>query len=207
MIQLIEDSGLSTESKLAMLERRLKVGELETPKEYVEPIGNAEYPKSEYMRAIAEKYYGPYSWIIISSNEIYNNGILIAEKVHGRLTWKEEGTIFSGDMIAAHQIQYTKDDKTKLSDIGNDIKSANTDCWKKALNFHLHICNDIYRWQNPFLSNNHSLVLEYKKYLENLGDRKLMDKYLDYFNVPMKITAKSISRYIQELKLITNRKG
>ena len=45
-----------------------------------------------------------------------------------------------------------KDDPTRLSDLGGDVKASNTDAWKKALNFYLNICDDVYRWQSPELT-------------------------------------------------------
>ena len=37
--------------------------------------------------------------------------------------------------------------------IGNDIKSANTDCMKKAFNMYLDIANDVYRNEDPTLDD------------------------------------------------------
>jgi len=129
------------------------VSNLPTPPEYIEEDyqGN-EYPKSEYMRAIAQKYYNIISWEIIDKNIVMGPDSKPAwYVVHGRLQWMEgDDIVHVGDMVAAHRIQYTKNGD--FLDLGNDIKAANTDCWKKALNFHLNICDDIYRWQDPELT-------------------------------------------------------
>ena len=49
-------------------------------------------------------------------------------------------------MVAAHRIQ-KKRGTNEFVDIGNDIKSSNTDCIKKAFNFYLNIADDVYRNQ------------------------------------------------------------
>ena len=66
--------------------------------------------------------------------------------VHGRLKWYDEGIWRTGDMVAAHRIQ-TKRGTGDFVDIGNDIKAANTDCMKKAMNMYLNIADDVYRNQ------------------------------------------------------------
>jgi hypothetical protein len=55
-------------------------------------------------------------------------------------------------MVAAHRIQ-TKRGTDEFVDIGNDIKSANTDCMKKALNVYLDIAADVYRSEDPTLDD------------------------------------------------------
>ena len=49
-------------------------------------------------------------------------------------------------MCAAHRIQ-KKRGTDEFVDIGNDVKASNTDCIKKAFNFYLNICDDVYRNQ------------------------------------------------------------
>ena len=49
-------------------------------------------------------------------------------------------------MTAAHRIQ-KKRGTQEYVDLGNDIKSANTDCMKKAFNMYMNIADDVYRNQ------------------------------------------------------------
>ena len=49
-------------------------------------------------------------------------------------------------MTAAHRIQKKKG-SSEYVDLGNDIKSANTDCMKKAFNMYMNIADDVYRNQ------------------------------------------------------------
>ena len=49
-------------------------------------------------------------------------------------------------MTAAHRVQ-KKRGTNEFVDIGNDVKSANTDCMKKAFNMYMNIADDVYRNQ------------------------------------------------------------
>ena len=64
--------------------------------------------------------------------------------MHGRLRWYDNGIWREGDAVAAHRIQ-KKRGSDEFVDIGNDIKAANTDAIKKALNMFLNIADDVYR--------------------------------------------------------------
>ena len=91
--------------------------------------------------------------------------------VTGKLTWDYsyigmEHIKREGMMAAAHAVQYLNDKENKakktdnLSDLGNDVKSANTDTWKKALNFYLNIGDDIYQWAYPELSEDQKKTMK-----------------------------------------------
>jgi len=129
---------------------------LETPKDYIKRIEatGVEYPKGEYMRSLQNKYFPTSSWTI-EEKPIFNANKLVAWVVTGKLDW-DYGYIGlpdihrTGMMAAAHQVNYKKNGD--LLDLGNDVKAANTDTWKKALNFYLDICDDVYRWMTPELS-------------------------------------------------------
>ena len=94
------------------------------------------------MREIADKEYAGWSWEIVKTENLGS----AAYVVHGRLKWYDEGIWRTGDMVAAHRIQ-TKRGTGDFVDIGNDIKAANTDCMKKAMNMYLNIADDVYRNQ------------------------------------------------------------
>lgn len=169
----------------------LVVSRLRTPKEYIEERQGIEYPKAEYMRSVARKYYGHTKWEILKYDHVYDHrSRLVAITVHGRLTWWEDSKELTGDMVASHRVQYVKDKETqeetdKLSDLGNDTKAANTDCWKKALNFYLNICDDVYRWEDPLISENeHKELMNLITQIEDDKKRKEREKLL---NIPYRI--------------------
>lgn len=143
------------------------VSEIKTPIEFIEKKLDIDYVKADYMRLIATKYYPGWSWtqdgqpkikFISEGTELYPPQSFIMVK--GTLSWEEFGVARVGGMSAAHQMKFTRrPSKGKgpleawiLVDPGNDIKSANTDCLKKALNLYLNICDDVYRFLGPELT-------------------------------------------------------
>ena len=49
-----------------------------------------------------------------------------------------------GDVTASHRVQKSTKTNAYL-DIGNDVKAANTDAIKKAMNMYLNIADDVYK--------------------------------------------------------------
>ena len=117
-----------------------KVSMEDTPKTYVKKKMGMDYVEISYMKSIADKYYPGWSWTIIST-EMLGSEVFM---VHGRLKWFEGGIWREGDMTAAHRIMKLRD-KEGFVDVGNDIKSANTDAMKKAFNMYMNIADDVYR--------------------------------------------------------------
>jgi hypothetical protein len=64
-------------------------------------------------------------------------------------------------MVAAHRIQKGRESGTFV-DVGNDIKSANTDCMKKAFNMYMNIADDVYRNQVVDLDENDKMMINEK---------------------------------------------
>ena len=118
------------------------VSNISTPKPFVKKKMGLDYVEYSYMREVADKEYPGWGWTIIKTETLGSEAYV----VHGRLKWYDEGIWREGDMTAAHRIQ-KKRGTDEFVDIGNDIKSANTDCIKKAFNFYLNIADDVYRNQ------------------------------------------------------------
>jgi hypothetical protein len=124
--------------------------------------------------------------------------------VHGRLKWFEGGIWRKGDMTAAHRIQKKRGSDTFV-DVGNDIKSANTDCMKKAFNMYLNIADDVYR--NRVLDT--SLTDEDKEYIyaecEGLDDtmKEKISSSIENGEVEKNDIGKVIAR-IKQLKETNN---
>ena len=106
-----------------------KVSMEDTPKTYVKKKMGMDYVEISYMKSVADKHYPGWSWTIISTEMLGSEAFM----VHGRLKWFEGGIWREGDMTAAHRIMKLRD-KEGFVDVGNDIKSANTDAMKKAFN-------------------------------------------------------------------------
>ena len=112
----------------------------DTPRSFIKNKMGVDYVEYSYMRKIADKHYPGWSWTIISTETLGSEACM----VHGRLKWFEGGIWREGDCTAAHRIQ-KKRNSDSFVDVGNDIKSANTDCIKKAFNMYLNIADDVYR--------------------------------------------------------------
>ena len=135
---------ISEEERKEIANKHKKVSQVVTPKPFIKKkYDGMEYVEISYMKAMAEEEYTPWNWEIIGEEMLGTE----AYKVHGRLTYTDAlGAVRIGDMVAAHRIQ-KKRGTNEFVDIGNDVKAANTDCMKKALNMYLNIADDVYRNQ------------------------------------------------------------
>ena len=136
------------ESLTKITEQHKRIGKIETPKGLVKKKQGFDYVELSYMKNMANEQFPGWSWTIIQSEALGSNAYV----VHGRLKWFDNGIWREGDMVAAHRIQ-TKRGTDEFVDIGNDIKSANTDCMKKALNVYMDIAADVYRSEDPTLDD------------------------------------------------------
>ena len=146
----VADIGLDViqDSLKGITEHHKEVGRIETPKGLVKKKMGFDYVELSYMKKIANEQYPGWSWTIINTEALGT----AAYVVHGRLKWFDNGLWREGDMVAAHRIQ-TKRGSTEFVEIGNDIKSANTDCLKKAFNVYMDIAADVYRSDDPALDD------------------------------------------------------
>ena len=118
------------------------VSAIKTPKAYIKKKMDMDYVEIGYMKKVAEKHYPGWSWEVIKTEFAGTEAYV----VHGRLKWYDNGVQRVGDMTAAHRIQ-KKRGTQEYVDLANDIKSANTDCMKKAFNMYMNIADDVYRNQ------------------------------------------------------------
>jgi hypothetical protein len=131
-----------------------EVSLLKTPKNVIKQKMGLDYVELGYMKALADEYYPGWGWTIVRTEFLGDQAI----SVHGRLKFFDNGIWRECDMIAAHRIQKKKG-SNEYVDVGNDIKSANTDTLKKAFNTYMNICDDIYKKFNPILSEDKIILL------------------------------------------------
>lgn len=130
-----------------------QISKKRTPKKAIKQKMGIDYVVDSYMRQVANKEYPGWSFEIISSEIVGSISIpkSMFFKVHGRLKWIDNGIPRTGDMIAAHRIQFKKDKDgnptDEVVDMGNDFKAAVTDCMKKAFNTYMNISDDVYKKQ------------------------------------------------------------
>tara|TARA_R110000824_G_scaffold65022_1_gene169711 strand:- start:17305 stop:17928 length:624 start_codon:yes stop_codon:yes gene_type:complete len=141
---------------IEITEQHKNIGKIETPKGLIKKRQGFDYVELSYMKNMANEQFPGWSWIIIKGEALGSNAYV----VHGRLKWFDNGLWREGDMVAAHRIQTKRGESDTFVDIGNDIKSANTDCMKKALNVYMDIAADVYRSEDPNLDDQqHSTVM------------------------------------------------
>ena len=126
------------ELELEVISKHEKVSQLDTPNYYIKQQQGFDYVDEGYMRHLLNLHYPIWKWEIIKYEFIGDTSIA----VHGRLTIVDNGVERHFDSIDAHRI--ASNDKGYV-DIGNDLKSANTDCFKVAVNRLCNIADDVYR--------------------------------------------------------------
>lgn len=120
------------------------VSNIPTPKVFVKDKGGFDYVDEAYMRNQMNKHYPIWKWEIIKYEFVGTEAIA----VQGRLTIVDSGIERHFDAVAAHRI--ARNQKGYV-DLGNDLKAANSDCFKVAVNRLCNIADDVYRKQIPDL--------------------------------------------------------
>ena len=177
----IMSDGLTPQQINKLLENVTKkheeVSRIETPKVFIKKKQNFDYVDVGYMKKIADKHFPGWSWEIINSEALGSEAYV----VHGRLKFYDNGIMRTGDMVAAHRLQKLRGTQ-QFSDIGNDIKAANTDTMKKAFNMYMNIADDVYKNQveDPELSDEQkSELLLLAKTLSDAKYTEILEKIED----------------------------
>ena len=92
------------------------------------------------MRRVLNTQYPLWSWEVIKYEFLGKESVA----VHGRLIIIDDGTQRSFDALAAHRVAVKKE-TGDFVDLGNDMKSANTEAFKVACNRLCNIADDVYR--------------------------------------------------------------
>ena len=116
-----------------------------TPKVFVKDKGGFDYVDEAYMRNQLNSHYPIWKWEIIKYEFIGDKAI----SLHGRLTIIDHGVERHFDSVAAHRIA---SNERGYVDLGNDLKAANSDCFKVAVNRLCNIADDVYRKIIPDLT-------------------------------------------------------
>ena len=120
------------------------VSNIPTPKVFVKDKGGFDYVDEAYMRNQLNSHYPIWKWEIIKYEFIGDKVI----SLHGRLTIVDHGIERHFDSVAAHRIA---SNSKGYVDLGNDLKAANSDCFKVAVNRLCNIADDVYRKLIPNL--------------------------------------------------------
>jgi hypothetical protein len=168
-----------------------KISKIKTPKGLIKKVQGFDYVELRYMKKIANEQFPGWSWTIINSEALGG----AAYVVHGRLKWFDNGVWREGDMVAAHRIQTKRGGTANdFVNIGNDVKSSNTDCLKKALNVYMDIAADVYKSEDPSLDDDQIDVLI------KLGEKAKVDTQTKIENG--EINSSNYSASVSKLKRI-----
>jgi hypothetical protein len=151
-------SGEILATEVILQDKHNSVSNIPTPKAFVKDKGGFDYVDEAYMRHQLNTHYPIWKWDIIKYEFMGDKAIAI----HGRLTIVDHGIERHFDAVAAHRIA---SNSKGYVDLGNDLKGANSDCFKVAVNRLCNIADDVYRKQVPDLE----LELEQIKNITDLS--------------------------------------
>ena len=126
----------------SLILKHQNVSEEPTPQDVVKSRNGFEYVDEGYMRWRLNQHYPIWSWEVIKYETLGDKAIV----VHGRLKIMDEGMPRSFDSVAAHRIAQARSGSGYV-DLGNDLKAANSDAFKVAVNRLCNVADDVYRKQ------------------------------------------------------------
>ena len=156
-----------------LIAKHKDISSTDTPKPYIETRADGfDYVDEGYMRALLNEHFPIWNWEI-KKYEILGDVEII---VHGKLIVVDEGLPRTFDAVASHRI--AKNQKGYVN-ISNNLKSANTDAFKVAVNRLCNIADDVYRKQMIDYNLNDSQISNIEEILSGIGDSDLTDKIKD----------------------------
>ena len=185
-----------------IFDRHKKLSETITPKAYIKQKQGFDYVDEAYMRNLLNQVFPGWSWEIVKYEFMGDKAI----SVHGRLKIIESGIPRTYDAIAAHRIAVSKSNGNYV-DLGNDLKSANSDCFKVAVNRLCNIADDVYRKQVQDLSLHQHQKDELKTLSKEISkfDKSLSKKILESIE-QMSVNASNYDATISKLNSIIEQK-
>ena len=188
-------STVAMELEAEVMSKHERVSMLDTPKVYVKQQQGFDYVDEGYMRHLLNKHYPVWKWEIMNYEFIGDNAIL----VHGKLTIMDNGVERYFDSIDAHRIS---SNEKGYVDIGNDLKSANTDSFKVAVNRLCNIADDVYRKRIEDISLNEDQLKEIETKLKKIKDNKSMVTKIRSGMEQMTINATNFSATIRKIETL-----
>jgi len=125
-----------------LINKHQQVSETPTPSDVVKSRNGFDYVDEGYMRWRLNQHYPIWSWEVVKYETLGDKAIV----VHGRLKVMDEGVPRSFDSVAAHRIAVSRNGSGYV-DLGNDLKAANSDAFKVAVNRLCNVADDVYRKQ------------------------------------------------------------
>ena len=161
-VMTVTDNGVLVETEQNLQDKHDFVSNIPTPKAFVKDKGGFDYVDEAYMRHLLNNHYPIWKWDIIKYEFIGDKVIVI----HGRLTIIDNGVERHFDSVAAHRIA---SNQKGYVDLRNDLKGANSDAFKVAVNRLCNIADDVYRKQIPDLELKEDQVKSINDLLDSIG--------------------------------------
>ena len=182
---------MSPEIETAIYEKHKSISFTDTPSYYVKEKQGFDYVEEGYMRHVLNKFFPVWNWEIIKYELLGSEWIV----VQGRLTIHDNSVTRKYDSVSSHRIQKRRD-SDEFVDIGNDIKAANTDALKVAVNRLCNVSDDVYRKriETPELSE------KQLSYIKNLAKDAGMSERIEEAISKGTIHKFNASRTINQLK-------
>ena len=180
----------------SLKDKHKEISNIVTPKPYVSQKQGFDYVDEGYMRSQLNKHYPVWGWEIIKYEFIGDKAI----SVHGRLTIIDSGVQRAYDSVAAHRVATNQ---KGYVDLGNDMKAANTDCFKVAVNRLCNIADDVYRKQVADLELSGEQFQSIKDLLIDCGPDDDLYKRVSQGIKDKSINNKNYDKVIEQLKAKT----
>ena len=143
-IKVINGASSLIETEDILQSKHNNVSSVPTPRAFIKDKGGFDYVDEAYMRHQLNAHYPIWKWEIVKYEFVGDKAII----VHGKLTIVDHGVERHFDSVAAHRIA---SNSKGYVDIGNDLKAANSDCFKVAVNRLCNVADDVYRKLIPDL--------------------------------------------------------
>ena len=173
---VINGDGSLIETEDILQSKHNNVSSISTPRAFVKDKGGFDYVDEAYMRHQLNTHYPIWKWEIIKYEFMGDQAI----SIHGRLTIVDHGVERHFDSVAAHRIA---SNQKGYVDIGNDLKAANSDCFKVAVNRLCNIADDVYRKQIPDLELDGAQMEHIQELSKEIGNFDLIEARLQDLSI------------------------
>ena len=172
----INGDGSLIETEDILQSKHNNISSITTPKAFVKDKGGFDYVDEAYMRHQLNTHYPIWKWEVIKYEFVGDKAII----VHGRLTIVDHGVERHFDSVAAHRIA---SNQKGYVDIGNDLKAANSDCFKVAVNRLCNIADDVYRKQIPDLELDPAQTEHIEELSKDVGNFDVIQPKLENLSI------------------------
>lgn len=219
-LTLYSEDFLDRTNKLkeVLYNRQKTVSALKTPAEEIKRRADGfDYAEEGYMRDQLNKLFPGWSWIEAGNSPVQfplgAHWVVVSGKLRvpdfGIVT--PDGKIFFREFFSpcAHRVQFKRGadyEPQNLINLGNDVKAANSEALKKAINSLCNISDDVYRKEmNQGLSKELAdELLSIKKRLSP-EEEKSVDEYLESFGGLYSLTETTARNLINNINTKFNK--